>query len=105
MLVEIVADIEEFTSKIDPVFTIHYEIDWEKSGFGDRAIVILTLYGIAASGNLLICEIVRSASWNDKEIRNGNVAERLNYWIERQVKEFEEVAARLKATRGRYEWR
>ena len=29
MLVEIVADIEEFTSKIDPVFTIHYELDWE----------------------------------------------------------------------------
>ncbi len=106
MLIEVVADIKEFLSKINPNYTLHYEIDAKIAGaMGEIAIIRLILYGLA-DDRIVVCEITRMASWEDEEVeRFGQSAmDNLRSWIDEAAEQFECLAARLNATRGKYEW-
>ena len=107
MLVEIIHDIDDFISKIDAYTDVHYELESQILGpVGELAYVKLTLYGIGRNSSLVKCIIVKSAKWNDKEVRKfgtKNAIEDLKLWIAEKRKEMEKIAKDLNATPGRYE--
>ena len=107
MLIEIVSDVREFLSKVNPNYTLHYEIDAKIGGsIGELAVVRLVIYGIA-DDRIVVCEITRTATWEDEEVeRYGRSAmENLRLWIEENAMQLECMASKLNATRGRYEWK
>ena len=108
MLIEVVGDIKEFLSKVNPNYTLHYEVDARTAGaMGEIAIIRFILYGLA-DDRIVICEIARMASWDDEEVERfstGNAMDNLRLWVEEMAEQFECMAVRLNATRGKYEWK
>ncbi len=108
MLIEIIGSVDEFLAKINRNYSIHYETEGKVTGVaGEFVYVKFTLYGLA-DDRIIICEIARTASWKDEEVRSfgrENAMENLRAWIEKQAREFESLAEKLGATRGKYEWK
>jgi|Deesub1362B_J571_1020462.scaffolds.fasta_scaffold00567_9 hypothetical protein len=108
MLIEIIGSVDEFLAKINRNYGIHYETEGKVTGAaGEIALVKLILYGLA-DDRIIICEIAKMVTWKDREVRtfgSNNAMENLRAWIEKQALEFESLAEKLGATRGKYEWK
>ncbi len=105
MLVEVVHDVDEFLSKIDPSGDLHYELRTAIHR-GEVAVVELFLYGIGKSSAIVKCSVVELARWSDEKVvvfGNSNTFENLKAWIRKKEREFRNLAESLGATPGRYE--
>jgi hypothetical protein len=109
-IIETVHDLDEFLSLIAPESRIHYETFWKPIEICgciiSRLTVGVTFYGVSREGYVLKCELKEVIDWKDKRLRkykNTNIIDDYNAFIKEKWTEYDELAKKIGATKGKFE--